>query len=254
MAATISIGDRLVLWVQRWLFFCCIIPLYGLIWLWLVVVQRYRMERHRELRRQFARIVKKHWGPFIICANHMTLIDSVIIVWALLPWWRCFAQPRLMPWDVPEHGNFYTRFWLKAFCFLGKCVPVVRRGPRERNARALAKVLHLLSMGQSLLIFPEGGRSRIGKLDVDGFAYGAGDLLLNCPEAKVLSIYCRGLHQKVFSKFPRKGDRFFVKMKVQSIHPEYTGLRGARDMATRIMESLAELEVHYDEYALAHRK
>lgn len=254
METIIPFRERVFLWTQRWISFCFIIPLYWIIWAWMFAIRRYKIIDHRQVRKQFTRIVKEHWGPFVICANHLTLIDSMIIIWALLPWWRCFVFPRLMPWDVPEHSNFYTRFWLKGICFLGKCIPVMRRGPREKNAKAMAKIEHLLSIGQSLLIFPEGGRSRTGRLDVDGITYGAGALLLARPEAKLISIYCRGVTQEAYSNFPKAGEAFFLTVKVSDVQAERTGLRGARDIAAQITESLIELEAEYDAYVEQHRK
>ena len=53
---------------------------------------------YRELRRRAA--------PVLVCANHLTLIDSAVIAWALgSPWWylRHFAA---LPWNVPERANF----------------------------------------------------------------------------------------------------------------------------------------------------
>ena len=55
------------------------------VWLALRVVLGYRIEGRRALRRAYRRIWRERSGPVLICANHLTLIDSFLIGWALAP-------------------------------------------------------------------------------------------------------------------------------------------------------------------------
>ena len=58
------------------------------------------------VRRQYQRILRERRGPLLVCANHLTMIDSAIIAWALgSPAWyvRHFAA---IPWNLPERRNF----------------------------------------------------------------------------------------------------------------------------------------------------
>ena len=65
--------------------------------------------RVRDLDR-FRKVVRKkleqHDGPWMICANHLTMIDSALIAYAMAPLWRYLSNYRLLPWNVPEQANF----------------------------------------------------------------------------------------------------------------------------------------------------
>ena len=66
----------------------------------------YRIEGQRAVRRAYRRIWRERTGPILICANHLTLIDSFLIGWALgspALYLRHFAA---LPWNVPERRNF----------------------------------------------------------------------------------------------------------------------------------------------------
>src|SRR5207245_534912 len=49
--------------------------------LWLAL--GYRVEGMERLRREFRRIRRQTRGPLLICANHLTMIDSAIVACAL---------------------------------------------------------------------------------------------------------------------------------------------------------------------------
>ena len=55
------------------------------------------------------------------------------------------------------------------------------RGRPRRSRRALDQVAYLLGRGQSVLIFPEGGRSRVGRVDTENFMYGVGRMMQESP-------------------------------------------------------------------------
>ena len=52
-------------------------------WVAMRVYARYRIPRMRAVRRQFREICKTHDGPLLICPNHLTMVDSAIVMWAL---------------------------------------------------------------------------------------------------------------------------------------------------------------------------
>ena len=43
----------------------------------------YRIDTLRSFRREYHRACLKQDGPLMICANHLTMIDSLVIAWAL---------------------------------------------------------------------------------------------------------------------------------------------------------------------------
>lgn len=242
---SIARRDRRLLAIQRqasFLFFP-IVALSALFWA--RVVKRLSLRNRAVVRARFAELLGVEHGPVLVCANHLTLLDTVIITWALAPVWRYLRQYSLFPWSVPEKANFSRTWFWRAASFLGKCVYVTRGGAREEVKRTLGKIAYLLRAGELVSIFPEGGRSRTARVDTENFAYGVGQIVQAVPEARVLCIYMRGRSQKVFSDFPRTGDEYFLDLEM--LHPEtaFAGLRGSRDLATQIVHKLSEMENRY---------
>lgn len=242
MLPPIPVRDRLLLKVQRLLSFL----FFPLVWAaatgWLRVGRRLTLADADAVRGRFAELVGGAAGPVVVCANHLTLVDSAILAWALAPLPSYLRHFRRMPWSVPEKTNFSHTVGWRVAMFLGKCVYVTRGGPREEVRRTLGKIAHLLRSGDLVCIFPEGGRSRTGRVDTEGFAYGVGQVLQEVPRANVLCVYLRGRDQEGFSDAPRRGDEYRVELEMFQPATASNGLRGARDLATQIVHRLAEME------------
>jgi len=134
----------------------------------------YRIRGIRELRKRFLILRKQYPGPILICANHLTMIDSAIIAWGLAPvWWYVFHFSSLA-WNVPERRNFASTWINNAVVYLLKCIPIVRGGDRKEVARVLDSITFLLEKGDVAMLFPEGGRTRTGRVEVSSAAYGVG--------------------------------------------------------------------------------
>ena len=151
----------------------------------------------------------------------------------------------LFPWSVPEKANFSRTWFWRVASFLGKCVYVTRGGPREEVKRTLGKIAYLLRAGELVSIFPEGGRSRTARVDTENFTYGVGQIVLAVPETRVLCLYLRGRKQEGYTDYPHTGDEYSVELEM--LHPTTaaSGLRGARELATQIIQKLAEMERRY---------
>jgi 1-acyl-sn-glycerol-3-phosphate acyltransferase len=207
----------------------------------------YRIPDLRRVRGEFEAQMGRAPGPWLICANHLTLIDSLLIQWAMAPGWRLFLRRDRFAWNLPDRHNITRTWWLRILGYVGKCVPVLRQGPAGETRRTLDKAAFLLSARQTVVIFPEGGRSRVGRVDMDRITYGAGRLLQDVPGTRVLCVYARGLGQKDYSNYPRRGERFFIRAARLDARTEMTGMRGARDLATQIVKKLSEMEGEYFE-------
>jgi 1-acyl-sn-glycerol-3-phosphate acyltransferase len=206
---------------------------------------RWRIDGIAEARRRYREI----WGdgrtPVLVCANHLTLVDSAVIAWALgSPWWY-LRRFRALPWNVPERRNFAASTLQRVLVYLMKCVPIERGSDRKQVAAVLDRLVHLMSRGEAVLIFPEGGRSRTGRIDLDNPTYGAGRLAAELPGCKVVCVYLRGESQTTYGDLPRRGERFHVR--VSSITPQTgrSGLRASVETSRRILSELGELERSY---------
>ena len=209
----------------------------------------YEVLDRRRIRKEFAALVGDQRGPLLVCANHLTLIDSLIIQWALAPGWRLFLRPDWFLWNLPDRYNMSVNPWVRALGYFGKCVLVLRKGPPEEARRALDKVAFLLSRGQSVLVFPEGGRSRIGRVDPDRVMYGVGRMLQQTPGTRVLCVYARGIGQREYGDYPRPGETFFVRLSAFAPSTAHLGLRADRDLAMQIVGRLIEMEQEYFAHA-----
>jgi len=209
----------------------------------------YRWENLKAFRAKVRALVDHQEGPVILCPNHLTMIDSLLLIWAMTPAWRALSKPKLFPWNTPEKRNFHHNAVLRFFCYIGKCLPVVRQGPAHQTRAFMDKIKLLLAKGQSLMMFPEGTRSVTGRVDTNNFAYGIGkiidDVRRDGLKPRVLCLYLRGRSQCGKSSVPRRGDRFFVDAEVVEPKTEHSGLRAARDLATQIVHRLAGMEAAY---------
>ena len=208
-------------------------------------VGRYRIEGADEARAEYRRIRATHRGPLLICANHLTLIDSALVAWALgspLSYLRDYAS---LPWNIPEAKNFAASFVQWATTYVMKCLPITRGGDRAEVSRVLVEFIELLSWGEVGLLFPEAGRSRTGRVDVEVAAAGVGRIVNALPGCKVLCVYLRGDHQETFSDMPAKGETFRVDLRFFEPKSEHRGLRGSRDVSQQILAELADMERRY---------
>jgi 1-acyl-sn-glycerol-3-phosphate acyltransferase len=219
---------------------CCLLT-YHSIEAWMRF-RRYRIFDVGRTRAEFAALVGERRGPLLVCANHLTLIDSLIIQWALAPGWRLFVRPDWFFWNLPDKYNMSVNPFVRVLGYFGKCVLVLRQGPPEEARRALDKVAFLMSRGQSVLVFPEGGRSRVGRVDTRNFVYGVGRMVQETPAARVVCVFARGRGQREFSNFPRRGETFVIRMKRVSPTTAFRGMRADRDLATQIVGHLSEME------------
>ncbi|OPY13532.1 MAG: 2-acyl-glycerophospho-ethanolamine acyltransferase [Syntrophus sp. PtaB.Bin001] len=206
----------------------------------------YRVRDIRQIRNKCHELFKIHEGPWIICANHLTMIDSAILAYAIAPVHRFIFNYKILPWNVPERANFQRNIFLTVLCYLTKCIPISRGGDRREVRSTLDQCLQVLRDKQNVLIFPEGGRSRIGRVDTDNFSYGIGQLIDSCKECKVLCIYLRGDRQHAYSNLPRWGEKFSVLLDVIEPAPtELTGRRAHRHYAAQSIQKLAMMEEIY---------
>ena len=206
----------------------------------------WRVRNLREVRQACWHHFKQHKGPWLVCANHLTLIDSVILSYAMLPLHRYLLNFRWLAWNLPERTNFNRNVLLAALCYLIKCIPIQRGGDRDDMKRQLEKCNSLLDHKQILMIFPEGGRSRTGRVAVVTYSYGVGRFVHQFENIKILCIYLRGDGQATYSDFPKAGEVFTADVSVlEPRRVEYSGLKAQREYAQQIIRRLSQMEENY---------
>jgi 1-acyl-sn-glycerol-3-phosphate acyltransferase len=212
---------------------------------WMRYLRGYRIHDLAGVRRRARRLLEGTRGPVLICPNHLTWIDSLLVQWAITSPGQVLRSYRLFAWNAPERTNFYGKIWLRLACYLGKCVPVVRGGDRSEQTLALEKLSYVLRRGELVTLFPEGSRSRTGRLDPERLAQGVGRLVKGIPDCRVLCVYLRGDGQDGRSVLPPAGQRFDLDLDLIAPRSEKRGVRGTREVVLQIMNRLAEMEKRY---------
>lgn len=211
-----------------------------------IFIARYRCAQIDAVRAKVREIYDNNPDqPIIICSNHLTMIDSMLLTWFLFPTSRIARGFRYFPWNVPEIRNFGRNIGLKVMCYLGKCVFVDRKAGASANSKSMAKLRYLLSKNESVCMFPEGGRSRSGRIEPEECSYGVGTLMAEQKVNNVLLVYLRGRQQKSFSFFPRYGESFYIEAEWGTFTTEHSGRRAARDLTLQVMTELKGMEDAY---------
>ncbi len=213
----------------------------------------YRVRDLKKTRSLCAAEFAKHKGGWIICSNHLTMIDSFILSYAMFSLPQHIIHYKKMPWNLPEWTNYKDKILLTILCYLSKCIPINRGGAREKMKESLEKCMYLLKSGETIMIFPEGKRSRTGRVDQEGFSYGVGRFIKHLEDCNVMCIYLRGDQQDHYGVIPAWGEKFSVQMEVFKPHPvEGSDLRVQREYARQIVEKLAAMEEGY--FALCRKR
>jgi len=209
------------------------------------VLMRYRVENAAETRKAYRALVKSNDGPILLCANHLTMVDSAILAWALGgSWWYVFNYRR-MPWNLPEYNNFASVWFSRFAVWVTKCIPIMRGGPRQQVSGAIKRVQHVLAGGDTALIFAEGGRSRQGRVQEGSAAHGMGRIMNAVGDCKALCVYLRGDRQRTWSTVPARGETFHVDFEFFQPESLHRGMRRSKDLAQQIVAQLARMEESY---------
>ena len=209
------------------------------------VLMRYRIKDVERVRTRYRALVKESDRPLLICPNHLTMMDSAVIAWALGgSWWYLFNY-RHVPWNLPEYNNYASQWPTRVGAWLTKCIPVIRGGRREEVSRVIKRVQYLLSRGETAMIFPEAGRSRSGRVEVGGVAHAVGRILTSVPGCQPLCVYLRGDRQKTWSTVPARGDSFYIDFELLDPQSDHSGMRRSRDFSQQIVNRLVGMEKEY---------
>jgi len=206
---------------------------------------RYRIADIEAVRAQYRRIRAQSDAPMLVCANHLTLVDSFLIAWALGSGFYWLRHPDEMPWNTPESKNFGKTLISRILIFVMKCILITRGGPREDIGLVLERVKYLLSNGETALLFPEAGRSRSGRVEEDAAAWGVGRVVGAVPGCRVLCVYLRGRKQQTWGDFPARGDTLDASLVCIEPKSDAKGVRRSRDLAQQVTGQLMRMEGEY---------
>jgi 1-acyl-sn-glycerol-3-phosphate acyltransferase len=234
-------------WMQAFVCWLLLLPFGGLLVL-LMRVCGYSIENIRAVREQYKKVwEEKGDAPLIICANHLTFIDSALIIWALASnFWYLFHY-KAFTWNLPAGDFFKKKLRYHLTLYLTKCIFIHRDGSNEHKNDVLRLCRYLLLQGNVVLIFPEGQRSRKGFFDAEKITAGVGKIIYSLDNAKVLCIHLRSDKQNSFSNYPPRGSRFHLAMKVISPATDKRGKAAYTEIVGQIAATIKNFETEYFE-------
>ncbi|MBX9769600.1 MAG: 1-acyl-sn-glycerol-3-phosphate acyltransferase [Bdellovibrionales bacterium] len=196
---------------------------------------RYRIENLKELRAMYHALAKEP-GPLMICCNHLSFMDPVLLHHAFGNHWKYFWNYKVFPWNLAA-SEYATNPIFGPVCWFSK-VLFIRRGSRPRYLEDLFQVVsELLRNGEVVNIFPEGRRSRTGRFDDRKLAFGIGQILTRVPEDfTVLCVYLRAKQNAGFGNFPKRGTEFIVRF--QKV--KFSQLAGTKDAGIAVTQKIAQ--------------
>ena len=211
---------------------------------------KYRLDENIDaLRADIWGKLDRHEGPVIWAANHLTLIDSFLVYWAIFPV-RRLLEDRRIPWSTPEYTNYYRlggpvqSTIVRWFLYLCRCIPFLRGGEDAASEtwrqKAFDKCAWVLREGGAVFVYPEAGRSRSGWLEPRRPKDFLGKLALEVPTSKFLCVYLRSDRQISTTACPPKGDRLRVVADlIDGVQP---GESNPRAISQRLFDRLALMQ------------
>src|SRR3712207_3661885 len=175
-------------------------------------------------------------GPVILASNHLSFIDSMVIP---------LSAPRRVHYLAKAEYFTGTGIggWLTRTLFTALGAMPVERQTHRAAQEALDTALSVLSRGEGFGIYPEGTRSRDGRLarGKTGVAWLA--LTADCPVVPV-AVHGTDRIQPVGARWPRP-HRVSVTFGEPLTFPEHQGMAGKgrprREVTDGVMESIAAL-------------
>ncbi|MFH5831387.1 lysophospholipid acyltransferase family protein [Halalkalibaculum sp. DA384] len=232
----------IVIWLAVLLLILCWLPVVGLVYLFDSDPARYRTGRMFRKLGKWITKVNPEWKiriagitsvddrtPFVIVSNHLSNADIPLI--SNLPWeMKWIAKKELF--EVPFSG------WMMK---MAGDIPVNRRDPRSQIS-TLKQAVHYLRNDCSVMFFPEGTRSRSGRLG--RFTNGAFHLAIR-EQVPVLPLVIDGTQQCLPKNSWKFGPAPSIRLKVLEPVP-VEGLTSenvealTRQVRLQILEQLVE--------------
>lgn len=172
----------------------------------------------------------------LLLANHQSLIDSFFIGFTAF-FGPSLVKPYLIPWNPAGEEFFYQNAWQSFWSDQWKCIPV-RRG--RKDIGALNRMRAALKSG-TMILFPEGTRTRTGKIGRG--RPGAGVVILQ-DNPTVIPVTIDGLDEvlPIDAKWPRFGKHVYIvfgrPIEFRGQPAEETSREAAQELVDQVMDVL----------------
>ncbi len=186
-------------------------------------------------------VINREDGPYVFASNHTTMFDSGFID-GLIFFRRGMKSYYNLPFHTPEYGNFYKNSILSFYMNHVKCIPLMRGKGLNQPAQLLVE--EKLKTNGIVHIFPEGTRSRTGKL-LPGKG-GVGKRIYNT-RVKVIPCYHEGIRDilMVGTSMPKFGKKIRIIIGEPIYFDEFFEMEDKpatwTAMSQKIMDEIAKL-------------
>ena len=96
-------------------------------------IRRVRVPNHKTVRASYRRLVLESDVPVIICANHLTMFDSVYLHYGLGSYLTYMLRFRLFSWNVAAVEVFKSKFFWSFLTYFGRTLLVDRQGESDHQ-------------------------------------------------------------------------------------------------------------------------
>lgn len=127
-----------------------------LFWL-LKLTKRVEVFGYKNLLRYLEEFAPKN-KPLLVMSNHPSLWEPGLLPFLFFPWY--LFSLRFVPFSLPDKKNYYDKRW---FAPLKSVSVPIERGNIREELRTIKILREMLKEGKILILFPEGGRTSIGK-------------------------------------------------------------------------------------------
>jgi 1-acyl-sn-glycerol-3-phosphate acyltransferase len=204
-----------------------------------------KIENHKKLRAYYKEITREGQGPLLICPNHLTYVDSVILIYAFANHFWYVPNFKKHMWNLVAK-EYSKNLLFRIVCYFSKCIYLDRNKEKAEGYPTLRTATNLLKIGEVVLIFPEGRRSKTGRFDDAKLAYGVGKVVEDLGECRVLCTYLRApeLGDKSRGFFPR-GSNYKILTEMVHYKASDFGDHAAAKIIKDISSRIKKLEDQY---------
>ena len=186
--------------------------------------------------------------PLLICANHLTFIDSALMHWGFGsgPWY--LSNFTKFSWNLPAGDFFKKKLFHRFMGQVSKCLWIHRDGSKEHKDSVSRMCIQLVTNGELVTLFPEGKRSRTGRFDLDTLAYGVGKMVMDLGgSCRILCAYVRAEGQDTYSNYPPKGARIYFKAELIQARSALSGRDAYQEIVGHVGRTIKSMEDRYFE-------
>ena len=171
----------------------------------------------------------------LLLSNHQSMIDSIPLgIAGFYP--KSWIKPWLVPWHPAARENFFKNRLIAWYATHTRCIPVK---PGRRDVHAIHKMIDVLPNG-SIILFPEGTRSRTG--DVQAGRPGAG-LVALATRPRIIPVAIDGMREvmPIGKKMLRPFKRITISYGEPFDYSAYRGRPRSKETAQELVDEIMEV-------------